>query len=761
VAGADGSGHVAVLHLYALHVYPALQGWVPELFGGMPFPVYYPPLFYWIGATIMWLTGGDASFAAKLLTTISFAALPGTLYLLGRRVGLRSSEAGIASGAAAVVACGSNVVSLSGIGLLGLFEVGLFTQTLGFVFFCLWAGCLPRARHSPRAAIGAILFLTATVLTNAHIMPLVACYALAWVVVSLLQTINSRSELSVRDMTFQLAAISCLLLAPVLITGLWLVPLIKWYPYSVGHSLSSAGLFTSLGSLNIVWPLCAVVCWRERKRRRQLSVLCVALLLTAAVSLTPAGELFRYPFQPGRVISGALLLCTLPVTFALGQLLTEIAGGQERVVQISLCLCILVLAWLHPMQPFSIGSINRNDADQIEAVRAAVSRLPPGKVLVEMVESTEMLNPSQNRLHERASARALTHRIASDGRPILWSVFREQSVIAPFATAVGNLFSTTKETFGISGLGIRRSVEESVSIENGLFSAANLGCAYLLVKTPAQVDKLRNIRAAGLLWSVNGWSLFANPLPVSSEIEAVKNSLVIAWMPAKFKSRHQEDVDLFNLGEQLAFEGSSDVLPLWAQSEGVDVWDAISKVPSATVIIDPASLPSDIDGWLGSLNREKSKLKLILLDDGSQLSARIDEECHSFLRCERIEVSHLSGSLVISELSREVIQTQSEISVPNDSPWRLWRTTYGYFPARRTVNDQFTFLTGQGSAAVLSPTKPILRWYGFQPWWLSLTVSSLGLILSLVYVNSICGRPVFPSATRAFRFRFWRKSSRR
>ena len=147
VAGADGSGHVAALHLYSKHVYPALDGWIPELFGGMPFPVYYPPLFYWSGASMMLLTRMDAAVCAKLLTILSFAALPGVLYLLGRKVGLRSVNALIAAAVAGVVACGSNIVSLSGIGLLGLFEVGLFTQTLGFVFFCLWAACLPRAER--------------------------------------------------------------------------------------------------------------------------------------------------------------------------------------------------------------------------------------------------------------------------------------------------------------------------------------------------------------------------------------------------------------------------------------------------------------------------------------------------------------------------------------------------------------------------------------------------------------------------------------
>src|SRR5258705_7230961 len=69
IGGADGSGHVAALHLYATHVYPDIQGWLPEFFCGMPFPIYYPPLFYWLGATLMKFYRLYANLSAKKLTT--------------------------------------------------------------------------------------------------------------------------------------------------------------------------------------------------------------------------------------------------------------------------------------------------------------------------------------------------------------------------------------------------------------------------------------------------------------------------------------------------------------------------------------------------------------------------------------------------------------------------------------------------------------------------------------------------------------------
>lgn len=730
VGGADGSGHVAALHLYSKHVYPALDGWIPELFGGMPFPVYYPPLFYWSGATVMLLTGIDAALCAKLLTTLSFAALPGVLYLLGRRVGLKTFDALIAAAVAGVVACGSNIVSLSGIGLLGLFEVGLFTQTLGFVFFCLWAACLPRAGRSPLASLGALLFLVATILSNAHILPLVAFYAVTWLFTNLRRTIRRGVPLNASRVLLKTAYTLVLLVGSLLISGIWLVPLLKWYPYSVGQTLSSMGLFSSLGSLNVVWPVCAYVAWHERDRRRHLSSLCLALLIAAVVALTPLADRLKYiPFQPPRVIAGALFLCTIPVTQLVSRLLTEIFAGQRRTPYIILVVCTLALAWLHPMQRFGIGAFSQSEAEQINVVRAAVKQLSPGKVLVEIVEPKAIFNSPEARTRELALSRALTHEIARDRRPVVWSVFREQSLMAPYATAVSNLFSTTKETFGLSGIALQRSADESVSMTDRLKAASELNVSYFLVRTAKAFELLQKTPGVHLLWSINGWSLFTNGPNTSGDMQPIASLPVLAWLPAKSKNRSADEVDLFNLGEQLAFQGHPEVLPLWAHSEGVDTWDRIQRLQSAMVVVDPASVPSDQQEWIGALVREARKLRMILLDDGSRLAAQIHERQHDFATFTSISVNQLSSREVLATLVREVTK-QAETANPDNGSVMIWRTSYGYFPAWQTSNGQSTFLTGQGGAAVLSVEAPYLTWHSRRVRLFALSICFVGLVIS-------------------------------
>ena len=46
VSGWDGANHAAIGEYYANNIFPRTWGWIPHWFAGMPFPQFYPPLFY-------------------------------------------------------------------------------------------------------------------------------------------------------------------------------------------------------------------------------------------------------------------------------------------------------------------------------------------------------------------------------------------------------------------------------------------------------------------------------------------------------------------------------------------------------------------------------------------------------------------------------------------------------------------------------------------------------------------------------------------
>lgn len=733
VGGADGSGHVAVLHLYAAHVYPDIQGWIPEFFGGMPFPVYYPPLFYWLGATFMKVGAVDAATAARTLTTLSFALLPASLFYLARKHGLSRTEATVAVGWAGVVACGSNAASLGGIGLLGLFEVGLYTQTLGFVWFCLWCGALPDAPRSRTSALVAILSLAALILTNVHILPLAAFFGVSWWAFGAWRVYKENATRRVRALTLHTVKSSSWLIAPLLVSAVWLIPLVAWYSYSIGEPLTAPRLLAVLGPLNLIWLACGLVAWWERGRRPALATLCVALILAAVAALSPLGSaLPNIPLQAWRVMSSAVIVCTLPLSVLVIRSLGEVFRGQPWVIRGFLALSMFALAGIHPRQQLSISSLPASDEAKINRIRAAFSQLPPGEVLVEVVHPEAVFNSKAVATHDLAESRALTNRLAMDGRPVLWCVFREHAVTAPLSIAVSNLLSTTQEHFGIDGVALRRSFSGETDTETALRLARHLGVSFFLLKTEEQVRRLNESSSVRFLWTLDGWSLFARNIPAPVSFEAVDAPPVLAWVPARFKSRLPNIPDLFNIGEELTFNGRPDICVMWAPSSGTESWQLLSELTAATVIINPESLDPYND-WHHQLRDNASKLKVILLDDGSRSADEIDRLKENFAGYSRIRIPDGQPSeTTLAEIARQVINFQQP-AIPSSK--RLWRTSQTYFPAWQSAQGKGLWLTGQGGMTTFGDAPPSLEWHS--PWWrpASVVLSIVGLLLTALLAS--------------------------
>jgi len=735
IGGADGSGHEMLVHLFATHVFPNLTGWLPEPYGGMPFPVFYPPLFYCAGAALMKFTGISASLAVKILATASFAAMPGALFLLGRRVGLKITEAFLASAWAGVIACGSNVASLSGIGLLGQFEVGLYTQTLGFVWLCIWCGSLPYAYRSWKAATIAVFALCMTILSNVHVLPFAGIYALGWLTVTCFRTLRST-----KPPWLQIVRSVLWLITPVLISGIWLVPLIKWYHYSVGRPLPTEGLFASLGGFNVVWLGCALMAWKERKRHPNLALLSVAILLAATIALTPLGEMIKsIPFQPARVLAGPMILATIPLTKLFANTLRDVVGGERWVVHLSLGFLLVSLAWVHPSQRFGIASFSDADGQGVEQIRRAVQQLAPGKLLVEIVESDAIFNSRAPNPKELALSRGIAHQIAIDGRPVLWTVFREQTLTSPFFTSASNLFSTTKERFGIGGFGVEESLQDTLSVADKIKIARHLGVRYYLVKTAPQVELLSRSLDLSKVWSIGNWHLFADKWnSESSTFVRVTGTPVLAWIPAHFKNRSGSEVDLFNLGEGLAYIGHPEIPVLWASSEGVDIARFISHSTGVTFIIDPSVRPDLLEKLLSSMEGDSSRrLNVVLLNDQSRAASLLLARRQSFASFQTLEIDQYSAvpRSLIKDIATRVVRLDSTKLATLPADWQLWQTSMAYFPAWQAQGNGEIFLTGQGSMSIWTPQLPILRWAPIKVQILSLAVCGFGILLFLVNVK--------------------------
>ncbi len=686
IAGADGSGHTALLHLYHQHIFPNLNGVIPEFWDGMPFPIYYPPLFYWIGASLMSIFGIDATLAAKLVTTFSFLFLPFALFRLSKNLGLSLAESVIAVCLAGVIICGSNVASLSGIGLLGLFEVGLYSQTLGFGFFCLWVSSLIKAENSVKETILSVIFLSATILSNVHILPLVASFAFFWLVYQIAGIYKKRKELQRKQIISEICFSFGLLLSPLLISGIWLFPVVWWYQYSVGKTLSANNLFFLLGSLNLVWIICLFVAWTERKRNPILAILCLMILTVAFASLAPIDFLTQsVPFQPARTLSGVIILAVLPTFVLLNRLLKEVFNSNEIVSAAILFVSVCFLAWIHPTQNFGIAALSESEANEINQIIKAVKETESDKILVEIIESQAIFNsPSQN-TREMAKSRALSHQLGMNGRQILWNVFREQALSAPFATAVNNLFSDSKEVFGLDGLALRESVRNDLDTKTKLKLAQTLGVSHFLIKSERQIEMLRKEDDIQELWQISGWHYFT--FKDSALLQKADSIPVFAWLKIKSKNRVGSEFEFFNLAEYLAFNGKPEIPVIYANSP--NIFEVIEKLQKAILLLDENEVSADDLERIKLLGAKNQNLKILFVSNK-------ENSIINFFKPDRIKIL-TENSELLSEIASQIIEWQESGSsnMSQVDSRQSFTVRYNYFPAWQAGN-QNIFLDGYG-----------------------------------------------------------------
>lgn len=727
VSGVDGSGHVAAVALYATHVYPDIHGWLPEFFGGMPFPVFYPPLFYWFAATLMKFSGIDATSAAKIITISSFAALPYALLSVGRRLGLSPIEATAAAAFAGVLACGNNFAAIYTIGLLGLFEKGLYTNVLGFIWLCAWCSFLPYAQRSRKAAFMATVPLTAMILTSVHVLPLAVLYGACWFALDGCRTWRLTAQR--RKMLVSVAKAGCLVLSGVMIAGIWWAPLISWHSYVLGSPQSAKGLFAVLGLLNLLWLPCILIVVMEWRRRPALVALCITLLLAAVLSLAPLDKALAVPFQPWRLISMAMFLATIPAALLCSRMLAQLFG-RKIYVTVSLAAILVISAWYSPRARLDAAVLTGPEAASFSSIRAAMNQLPSGMILVEIIDLKKD-GTSRTTEYEQNASRALIHQLAMDGHPVIWSIFREHAVSAPWATAVRNLFSATPEKFGFDGLGLQRASSDPVNVDNALGLAKGLGVAYYLVRSASQVSKLSERADVKFRWEIGGWHLFVNQEHSTQGFETISSTPVLAWLPAHFRNRSAGDFDFFNLAEYLAFEGHPDICVLWAFSPGAKARALTSRLSRVIVLIDPSSATSaDSVTLLSALAEDGPSLDVLLLDDGSPLANQINERRQEFAGYERLP--NTLEPVRVEEVARRVIRWQdSSASSQAASASRLWRASTTYFPAWKTTKGTAVWLTGQGGMAVVDSIEPSLRWDSAQWSVLSIITCLGGLALML------------------------------
>ena len=331
----DGTGHYSVAQIYSKAIFPDAFGWTHAYFGGMPFPNFYPPLFYWGVA----LLGHVFSFATafKLMMALPVVLLPAAMWLLGWRL----------SGGSRLIATGTALTSLpllvdqrfllgapSGLDYFSTFQIGLYTQPLGFVLLALWLiSYLSAPRKHWKVALSCAL-LALTVLTNFFNGVTAGVFVAAVIANDIAR--HKRASDDAQRSEERRALLIHLLIPPVAacLTLFWLVPMLAQYEYFVTrpHIIETNRLITPAFWGWYALALIGSVLWLRRPTRATWPYLAGCAALAGGVLFAGTLAPGWFPLQSSRFLTTLNFLLTIPAGYALAaafRVLATVLGESQ------------------------------------------------------------------------------------------------------------------------------------------------------------------------------------------------------------------------------------------------------------------------------------------------------------------------------------------------------------------------------------------------------------------------------------------------
>lgn len=598
--GWDGVAHFSIADLYSRQIFPAATGWLPEYFAGMPFPDFYPPLFYFFVAFLSHL-GLPAAVAFLGLQTVASAAVPVLTYACARRLA-GSKTAGLVAGALAIAfLVDRQPLASFGISLQATFGIGLSTQLLGFCFLLLFYFFFLEADTSPRQAVAAALCLAAVALTNVHVVWDAACL---FVGLAVARTVAARGP---RERWRSLALSTAVGGVAVLLAAFWLLPMLTRLDYVPTMALESPppGLviyaFFRLGVYLVLGGLAA---WAHRDARALGLVGGLVLLL--AFSSFPSARYFPdLALQPGRFLIAFQFLVPLLVGYLVASIRKLTAKPWVRATA-ALAAIAIFFAYIDRVdEPF--GNLSPKQAEDYQRVLAALAGRTDGRVLVEMGTGSPSDSFGLQALVGRAGGHSLT------------TVFRESSMSVLFAAPLRNVYSARQDNFGVD---TKIPSGEALARQEAAAQLARLSwfnVRYFALKTPVARERLFQLPGVVPIGPEGGWSTFELPDAGGGYAEALPASPVLTFARFSVKRRGDSEVDFIRLGEELFTAGRREPVLALARSGRLDREEL---APFALVLVTDYRY-DDLERAYAALESFSREHPLVLAESSDPLFARL------------------------------------------------------------------------------------------------------------------------------------------
>lgn len=552
--GWDGVCHYAATELYSRELFPRVSGFLPDYFAGMPFPNFYPPLFYVVVSAFAKL-GVGVPRAFFFVQLASCAAVPLLLLAIGKRLTGRRIGGLVAGCLGAIFMVSDNVVAGFGVSLEATFNIGLTAQHLSFVFFLAFLLAELDSHRSVRAAACKALFLAAVPLSNVHVVWDAIFLFAAFSAVRLVQAPSWRARRVVLARDLVTGSLG------VLVAACWVLPMLGALDYvpTLAMSPPPAGALV-FGYFRVgIYSLFAIVLAWSRRDAPIFAIIAAMFLavIFGGFPLTQTLGLSNAAIQPGRVLVvilylGALLvayvICALREVWAWRYAEPALAAG-----------CVLAFLVYTPITRHTRGVVAEAAVANYRTLFAAANEAGlGGRGIAEM--------------GEEAGGDAFTAQclLGTTGIPSLTAVYRESAITALFTPPLRNTLGGRPERFGVDGKILDERTDIVVTPEATRARFALFGVRHFFLRTPEAIARVEAAFDVTERTYAGRWRALSHRMP-GFELAAIpERSPVLTFADFSVKRRPDEGYDFVRLGEEMFVAGRFDVPLVLSQSGLID-----------------------------------------------------------------------------------------------------------------------------------------------------------------------------------------------
>ena len=577
----DGSGHYAIAQIYDQSIFPDTFGWTNAYFAGMPFPNFYPPLFFWTVSLLHHSYIFSFATAFKLVVSVPLILMPLVSWAIAWfHAGKDHNVAlGAVAASATLYTLGEIFQPNTGLDMSSTLLDGFYTQPLGFVLLLLWilVYLFPQQKRWRFVASATLLALTVLAnFFNAITAIIFIASVLLFDLANWFRANDPTARRNLRNTVLLHFASPWLALA---LTAFWIFPMVSSYRYLVTRPLIKP--LSELITLPILcWYILAGIgagIWLRHRSGRIVPYLiaCLILLITLlfAGSLAPAW----FPLQVFRFFSTMNALLCLPIGISIAYAINLYLGKKQRVQRdlsthkIAIVIAITVIALLSLAAAMSRKKLTQASAFYTpETLLNIAGPLEFGRTHKDGRYLVEVISPRVNKGPVRADSLALNAYLGAQGNQTVSIVYREASPSSSFFNAELNALSSYRENFGISSVLMDDTDFIDQPLPQHLKRLQFIGVRYVVIASPELKARLASEPGFETKHEIGPWTIFELPSSAEPHIRSLPYRPALLVSDFTVKLRRQDQLDFVRLAEEQFSDAWFDVLLVRSAESKID-----------------------------------------------------------------------------------------------------------------------------------------------------------------------------------------------